>query len=138
VDSTVTAPSLDAIRVVVADDFDAMRRLVRFQLEDPDAETRLRVVAEARSTSGLAELLGRERPDVLLLDLHISGRVNPTELVPELRAASPDTAILLYSGLPSDMLREHADAMGVDGCIPKDWDASRVRSAVAAAARPGC
>ena len=130
-----TAPTLGTVRVVVADDFDAMRRLVRFQLEDPDADTEVRVVAEAPSTSGLAELVARERPDVVLLDLHISGRVAPAEVLPELRAASPGTAILLYSGLPSDLLREQADAMGADGCIPKDWDAAQVRSAVAAAAR---
>jgi DNA-binding NarL/FixJ family response regulator len=129
------ATRIETVRVVVADDFDAMRRLVRLQLEDSDARAPVRVVGEADSTNGLADLVDRERPDVLLLDLHISGRTEPAELVPALRAASPRTAILLYSGLPGDLLREEADAIGADGHIPKEWEAGRVRSAVVAAAR---
>jgi|1186.fasta_scaffold84533_2 DNA-binding NarL/FixJ family response regulator len=129
------ATGMETVRVVVADDFDAMRRLVRLQLEDPEAGAPVRVVGEADSTNGLADLVERERPDVLLLDLHISGRMESCDLVPALRAASPRTAILLYSGLPGDLLRDEADAMGADGHIPKEWEAGRVRSAVVAAAR---
>jgi DNA-binding NarL/FixJ family response regulator len=120
-------------RVVVADDFDAMRRLVRIYLEEPGSS--IEVVAEIAQTAGLDALVAHERPDVVLLDLHLSGRDEIDAVIRALRTAAPDAAVLLFSGLPGDMLADEAQTVGADGHVAKDWDAERIRNAVQRAAR---
>jgi two-component system, NarL family, response regulator NreC len=81
------------IRVVVADDRASSRRTLRLLLEQ---EQGLRVVAEAGDVESTLRQVGRHRPDVLVLDLHMpDGSI--AERIHRLREASPATQIVVIT-----------------------------------------
>lgn len=81
------------IRVLIADDHaetrDAMRALLH---TDPN----IHVVATAGTVASALELVGRERPDVVLLDIKLAGNVWP-QAAEEIRRISPDSRIVAFS-----------------------------------------
>lgn len=76
-------------------------------------------------------LVLRERPHVVLLDLHLGG-VNGEDLVPRIKAASGETRIVLMSGHPK--LSEIAAAHDVEH-LEKPFDLDTLNSVLAKAAR---
>jgi two-component system response regulator DesR len=86
--------------------------------ETPD----MRLVAESRRGSDVAELVQRTRPDVLLLDLLIEPEFDALAVVRRLRADHPDLRICLLSAyLEPSLVREMLQA-GIYGYILKDDD----------------
>lgn len=100
------------IRVLLVDDVDEVRRLVRTSL-------RLRggfeVVGEAADGAGAVHLASRLRPDVVVLDLglpDIAGR----EVLTRVRASSPASKVVVFSGLDGPdraWISDHAEGFVV-------------------------
>jgi DNA-binding NarL/FixJ family response regulator len=116
----VTGPGVRPLRVVLADDSVLFRAGLAHLLADEGFE----VVGEAGDATGALELVARERPDVVVLDI----RMPPDQGIEGLEAAiairdrHPTTAILLLSAHVETrhairLLR--ADAAGV-GYLLKD------------------
>jgi DNA-binding NarL/FixJ family response regulator len=82
-----------SLSVYICDNYGALRDLMRFALED---DPRVQVVGEAEDAITCVRELPEARPDVLVLDLRMPG-VTGLEAVPEIRDASPDTRIVVYS-----------------------------------------
>jgi DNA-binding NarL/FixJ family response regulator len=102
-------------RVVVADDFADMRHLVRLSLE---RSGRFTMVGEAENG---AEAIDRARdlqPDILLLDLSMPV-LSGLEALPQIRAASPDTKVVVLSGLDRSRMEPDAVAGGAVGYLEK-------------------
>jgi len=94
--------------------------------EDGDME-----VVSATSTGGAAlEELGDLQPDALLLDVVLPDVADPGVLVRQLRARSPETAIVLISNMPASDLEQEAERVGADGWMPKAQKPDRMRAAV--------
>jgi len=110
-------PTDDPIDVVLCDDSEAFRRLLGLQLADDD---RFRVVGEAACAEECAPAVGRAAPDIVLLDHGIVPTGAWETFVDELRSACPRTRVVLYSGLPLDVLEHRARAGGLDGFLHKD------------------
>jgi DNA-binding NarL/FixJ family response regulator len=105
----------DWIRVVICDDVPALRSLVRRALE---AESDLKVVGEAGDARDGVEIVARERPDVVLLDLSMPG-MDGLEAIPEIRVRSPDSAIVVFSGFAAARMRQPALDLGADAYVEK-------------------
>lgn len=81
------------IRVVIADDHSVVRRGLRQVLDD---DGRFAVVAEADDLETARRKVLGHRPDVLVLDLNMPGGSSLAG-IPEIRAESPDTQIVVLT-----------------------------------------
>jgi DNA-binding NarL/FixJ family response regulator len=113
------------IRVLVVDDHDVVQWGFRLLLErQPWVERCL----AARDGDEALELIRAAKPHVALVDLFL-GRQSGAEICSELRAASPQTKILLISGA-GRISPAAARAAGASGFVSKDWGAPDVLKAI--------
>jgi DNA-binding NarL/FixJ family response regulator len=117
----------DRIRIAVCDDARAVKMFFRHVLEE---EGDMEVVSATSTGRAALDEVGRVRPDALLLDLVLPDVADPGALVRQMRARSPETAILLISNMPASNLREHAERLGVDGWMLKAQKPEQLRDAV--------
>ncbi len=109
--AAVAAPSnpplapADIIRVVVADDSQAIRTLARFALS---AQRGFRIVGEAADGSEALELVSTHHPDCVVLDIEMPG-MGGFEALAELQGRSPRLPVVLLSG--------HGDAATADRAV---------------------
>ncbi len=79
--------------MLVVDDDESMRELLRLTLDlDPD----FTVVAEAGNGTEAVAAAQDHRPDAILLDVMMPGR-DGLDTLPELRAVSPDSKIIVFT-----------------------------------------
>lgn len=105
------------IRVVVADDVDDLRFLLRIEFE---ANGGFEVVGEAATGSQALKVVAEQRPDVLVLDLDMPNMTG-FEALPFLRAQNPDTLVVVYSAfiIPGAVVEELL-RQGAAAVVPKD------------------
>ena len=115
------------LSVYVCDNYSALRDLIRFALEDNPG---IQVVGEAEDAITCVRELPEVRPDVLILDLRMPGMTG-LEAVPQIRAASPDTRIVVYSQYIDEETEAELRQAGVDAWLHKDEDLSELRETVA-------
>ena len=114
------------LSVYICDNYGALRDLMRFALED---DPRIKVVGEAEDAITCVRELPDARPNVLVLDLRMPG-VTGLEAVPEIRAASPDTRIVVYSQYIDDRTETELEEAGVEAWLRKDEDLNELRATV--------
>ena len=83
-----------------------------------EAESGLEVVGEAGDGRTGLEVIARLQPDVVLLDLSMPG-IDGLEAIPEIRARSPDSAIVVFSGFSASRMREPALDLGATSYVEK-------------------
>ena len=115
-----------SLSVYICDNYGALRDLMRFSLED---DARVQVVGEAEDAITCVRELPDVRPDVLVLDLRMPGMTG-LEAVPEIRSASPDTRIVVYSQYIDDRTEAELQEAGVEAWLKKDEDLSELRATV--------
>ena len=114
------------LSVYVCDNYGALRDLMRFALED---DPRISVVGEAEDAITCVRELPETRPDVLVLDLRMPG-ITGLEAVPNIRSASPDTRIVVYSQYIDNTTEAELAEAGVEAWLRKDEDLSELRATV--------
>jgi two-component system response regulator DesR len=125
--AATTAVSGRRLRVLVVDDHDVVHWGFRVLLgEQPWVERCL----AARTGAEALELLGTLRPHVALVDLFLAGE-SGADVCASIRAASPQTRVLLISG-SGRMSPAAARAAGASGFVSKDMEAREVARAVRA------
>jgi DNA-binding NarL/FixJ family response regulator len=121
---------LASIRVLVCDDVEAFRALMRFTLpEDPSIE----VVGEAADGIAAIESAEELQPDVVLLDLTMP-RLDGIDAIPAVLARAPNTRVVALSGWGADRMADEALARGAVAYLEKSQDVEAIREAVRAAA----
>ncbi|MCX5998868.1 MAG: response regulator transcription factor [Chloroflexi bacterium] len=116
---------MDRIRVLIADDHPTFREgLVRVLSEQEDME----VVAQAGDGEEAVKLAGQLMPDVVMLDINMP-RMNGVEATRAIKAASPNTAVLVVSAYGTEPYVIGAIEAGASGYLLKD---ARVWELVAA------
>jgi two-component system, NarL family, response regulator NreC len=121
-----SAPEPGPIKLILADDHAVVRAGLRMVL---DAEPDLTVIAEAEDVSSTLRKVRAHRPDVLLLDLNMPGQPS-LHAIPELRAASPDTRILVLTMQNDPAFAREALQAGVAGYVLKESAAEELVHAV--------
>lgn len=117
------------IRVLVCDDIETMLIALRAVLDQRDG---IEVVGEARNGIEAVELAARLQPDVVLLDLTMPGK-DGLQALPELRAASPQTRVVILSGHEGRPIEEAA-RRGAERFLLKGADPDAIVEAVESAA----
>ena len=117
---------MNELSVYICDNYGALRDLMRFALED---DPRVKVIGEAEDAITCVRELPEARPDVLVLDLRMPG-VTGLEAVPEIRNASPDTRIVVYSQYIDERTEAELAEAGVEAWVRKDEDLSDLRAKV--------
>jgi DNA-binding NarL/FixJ family response regulator len=104
-----------SIRVYLIDDHTVVRQAVRVMLE---AEPDIRVVGEAgEGREGVAGVAA-ERPDVAIVDLKMPG-VSGLGVIPDLLAASPGTAVIVFTMYNNPVYVYEATHAGASGYVLK-------------------
>jgi two-component system response regulator NreC len=124
-------PDARTIRVVIADDHAVVRRGLRQLLED---EGDFEVVAEAGDIESARRYVRGHHPDVLVLDLNMP-EGSSLDAVPDIRADSPDTRIVVLTMQNEPAYARQALAAGVLGYVLKDAADAELVEAVRRAAR---
>lgn len=102
-------------RVVVADDVDDLRMLLRLALERTE---RFEVVAEAGDGLEAIEQSRVHQPDLLVLDLSMPN-LDGLEALPRILAASPGTRVVVLSGFAAQRMAPAALAAGATAYLEK-------------------
>ena len=110
------------IRVVLCDDVQAFRALMRYSLEDVDG---IEVVGEAANGNEGIRQVDELHPDVVLLDLSMP-ECDGLEAIPAMRQRSPETRIVALSGFTSDRMAEPAIARGAQAYLEKGVEMERI------------
>ena len=118
------------IRVLVCDDVEAFRALMRYTLqEDPGIE----VVGEAADGMAAIDAAERLQPDVVLLDLTMP-ILDGIDAIPAMLERAPGVRVVALSGWGADRMAERALAQGAVAYVEKTDDVQAIRAAVRAAA----
>lgn len=109
-------------RVVVVDDTPDLRDLLTVVLNRaPDFE----VVGHAGDGREGIDLLRRERPDVVLLDLAMPV-MSGLEALPRMRGLVPEAAVVVLSGFGAEAMARQALDAGADAYVEKGTPAPRI------------
>lgn len=112
------------ITVVLADDNDEIRHLLRTWLE---IEGRFEVTGEVETGAELVDLVLRDRPDEVVVDLAMPVMDGFTAIT-EIRRQAPGTKILVLSAFASPTVRRKAFALGADAVLTKGIPLEEVES----------
>jgi DNA-binding NarL/FixJ family response regulator len=126
--SPETGGSSVQIRILVADDYPAVRRGVRAVLE---SQAGWSVVAEAENGQEALQRARDHTPDVAVIDISMP-LMNGLELARQLRTVLPQTEILILTQHTSRGMLEQALKAGARGYLVKSAVASELIPAVEA------
>ncbi len=122
------------ITVVVADDVEALRALVRIALEEqPD----IVVVGEAPDGRAAVTMTRDLRPDVVLLDISMPG-YDGLEALRDICQEMPDTSVVMLSGFAASRLGTQVLEAGARAYVEKGAPFDEIIAAVRSAAGSGC
>ena len=117
------------IRVLVCDDVEAFRALMRYTLqEDPGIE----VVGEAADGVAAIDAAERLQPDVVLLDLTMPV-LDGIDAIATVLERAPGTRVVALSGWGADRMAQAALDQGAVAYLEKTDDVQAIRAAVRAA-----
>ena len=124
-----TASAKARISIVVADDHAIVRSALRVLLE---ADEGFAVVAEAADVEETVRKVLAYKPDVLLLDVSMPGGSSLAS-IPDMRSASPDTAIVVLTMEDEPRFARQALQAGAYGFVLKEAADTELLQAIAAA-----
>jgi DNA-binding NarL/FixJ family response regulator len=118
------------MKIVVADDQTAVREgLVTILELEPEIE----VVGAAADGEEAVELVGRLKPDIVLMDLRMP-RVDGVEATKQIRDRHPEVQVVVLTTYADDESVLAALAAGAIGFLTKDASRAEIRLALGAAA----
>jgi DNA-binding NarL/FixJ family response regulator len=104
------------MRIVIVEDHLMFREVLRKVCVD---ELRHEIVGETGDGTNAVELVGRTRPDLVLLDLHLPG-LDGFGVIEKIRAAAGDVRVLVLSSHCDDFTVYRAERLFVNGFVDKN------------------
>lgn len=120
-----------AIRVVLVDDHDLLRRGIKTMLETDGA---IKVVGEAADGAQAVSVTEEQVPDVVLIDV-IMPKKDGIEATREIKSSLPHVGVVVLTGHEEQQFVFDALKAGASGYLLKTADLEEVVSTVVAAAR---
>ena len=105
------------IRILLVDDHGVVRAGIRMLIESREG---LKVIGEAGTRGEAVLMANRERPDVILLDLDMGRGGRALDFLPELKAASNETRIVVLTGMRDPEIHQRAVRSGAMGLVLKE------------------
>jgi two-component system, NarL family, response regulator LiaR len=118
------------IRVIVADDHKVVRAGIRELLSD---EPDIQVIGEARNGHEAVALALAERPDVVVMDVHMP-ELSGVEATRQIRGAAPDVRVLVLTSYQDDPYIYGLLDAGASGYLLKTAEGQEIVRAVRATA----
>ncbi len=115
------------IRVLIVDDHAVVRAGLRMLIESHPG---LIVAGEAKNRYDALAVAAHEHPDIILLDLNLSGE-SGLDIIPELLAIANGTRILVLTGVRDLEAHQQAVRLGAMGVVLKDQPAEVMLKAIA-------
>ena len=106
------------IRVVLVDDTEEIRRLLRTTLE---IDGRFDVIDEAADGVAAVRIAGEKQPDAVILDLAMPV-MDGLQAIPAIRKEAPATKILLLSRFDAAQMSREAMSRAAHGSVHKGGD----------------
>lgn len=116
------APADETVSVVLVDDVEGMRSLLRTVL---DRTGRYEVVGEAGDGEAGIETVREVAPNLVLLDLSMP-RMDGLEALPEIQSVAPDATVVVYSGFQRDRMEEKVLEHGAAAYLEKGIGPSEI------------
>lgn len=118
---------MDAIKLVIADDHSMIREGLKQLLE---LEGQFKVIAEASDGVECLEILSKEVPDVLLLDINMPNK-NGLDVLKKLNQSGNRKVKVLVLTVHNEVeYLIKAVELGVDGYVLKDSESSELKKAI--------
>jgi two-component system, NarL family, nitrate/nitrite response regulator NarL len=118
--------SVETIRIMIVDDHSVIRTGLRMLIEQDQTMT---VVAMAGTASEALVLAERERPDIIILDLML-GEEDGLEFLPQLCKTSPNSRVLILTGVQATTSHRIAIRRGAMGIVMKQQAADLLLKAI--------
>ncbi len=113
--ATDTRTDTRTLRVLVVDDSEDLRMMLRFRLARVEG---LEVVGEAADGQAAVEVMRTARPDVVVMDLAMP-RMDGLTAAAAIRETHPDVTLVALTGYSRESLEEKSRAAGFDHYIVK-------------------
>ena len=123
----------DMIRVVLADDQELIRESLSFVL---NAQTDIQMVGIAKNGREAIELVRKEKPDVILMDIRMP-EVDGVECTRLIKEAYPQMKVIILTTFDDDEYVFGALRYGASGYLLKGVSVAELANAVREAARGG-
>ncbi|MFH0975373.1 MAG: response regulator transcription factor [Spirochaetota bacterium] len=114
-------------KVLIVDDHPILRQGIKRVLEK---ESDLVISGEAASANEAMEIINRDKPDVAIIDITLSGNVNGIDLIRSIKERFPDIYTLVLSMHSESIYAERAIKSGAHGYIMKEDAAKNIINAV--------
>src|SRR3954467_3205169 len=114
------------IRVLLCDDVQAFRALIRYSLEEEDG---IEVVGEAADGNEGVRQAADLQPDVVLLDLSMP-ECDGLEAIPAMRQRAPRSRIVALSGFTADRMSGPVIASGARAYLEKGVELSEIAATI--------
>jgi DNA-binding NarL/FixJ family response regulator len=124
------AHAREPIRIVIVDDHQMLIEALSLVI---DKEPDLQMVGSTNTCAGAADLVARERPGVVLLDVSLPDG-DGLSLVPALQTACPEAQVLVLTSLADESTLLRAIEAGVGGFVGKHRPVAEVFAAIRQAA----
>ena len=118
---------MDAIKLVIADDHSMIREGLKQLLE---LEGQFKVIAEASDGVECLEILSKEAPDVLLLDINMPNKNGVDGLKEVHQSGNRKVKVLVLTVHNEVEYLIKAVELGVDGYVLKDSESSELKKAI--------
>src|SRR3954451_7952195 len=120
----------DPIRVLLCDDAEGFRALMRSSLADDPA---IEIVGEAADGVAGVEATAELQPDVVLLDMSMP-RMGGLQAIPKMRRRAPRTSIIGLSSLSAARMAAPSKEIGAHSYLEKGTELEEIRAAIHEAA----
>ena len=110
------------VKILIADDSSFARNMLKKYLEEggfPDT-------IFATSGKETVELFKKHKPDIILLDVAMGDGTDGIEALKKIKGVSPETKVIMVTGLAEEILKDEAVSENADGYLLKPFKKEQV------------
>jgi DNA-binding NarL/FixJ family response regulator len=117
---------MSIIKYAIADDHKIFRQGLRFALGD---DHKLKLVGEAENGVMLLQLIEKQKPEVVLIDLKMP-EMDGVEVTKQIRLLYPDIKILILTMFEEEHFIMHLMEIGANGYLLKNTEPEEIKKAI--------